>query len=325
MTGPSDLPLVVMIPVYDDWESLQLVLASLDQELGAKGLSAKVVLVDDGSIDPGPKSFGPGGAKAITEVLLISLTRNVGHQRAIAVGLAWIHAHLPCWAVVVMDGDGEDDPRDVPRLVAACRERGDRAVVFAARTRRCEGVGFRIGYALFRLIHQILVGRSIRFGNFSIVPRAALARLASVSELWIHYAAAVLKAKLPYDQIPTQRATRLRGSSKMSLVSLVTHGLSAMSVSGEIIGTRLLVGAAALVAASLVGTLIVVVTRIATPWAIPGWATYTVGVLLIVMIQAIMAALMFAFITLSARNSVGFLPSRDYPCFVMRVERQPIG
>ena len=78
-------------------------------------------------------------------------------------------------------------------------------------------------------------------GNFSIIPRPRLASLVVVSEMWNHYAAAAFKSRQPLCTVPTQRAKRLDGKSKMNFVNLVVHGLSAISVYGELVGIRLLV------------------------------------------------------------------------------------
>ena len=67
----------------------------------------------------------------------------LGHQRAIATGLCYAHDHLPAHVVVVMDGDGEDAPQDVPRLLDQVRATDGRKIVFAERTKRSESVVFR--------------------------------------------------------------------------------------------------------------------------------------------------------------------------------------
>ena len=77
--------------------------------------------------------------RAIGRVEVLHLRRNLGHQRAIAIGLAFVEAERPrCRAVVLMDSDGEDAPEDVPRLVARCEQEGRRKIVFAERTKRSE-------------------------------------------------------------------------------------------------------------------------------------------------------------------------------------------
>src|SRR5438128_7322123 len=111
--------IAIVIPVYNDWEPLQIVIERLDAELAASALRASLLLVDDASTVM-PHDLVRGSLQSIDEVRLLTLRRNVGHQRAIAVGLAYVHEHIACDAVVVMDADGEDDPADVPRLVARC-------------------------------------------------------------------------------------------------------------------------------------------------------------------------------------------------------------
>ena len=61
------------------------------------------------------------------------MRRNVGHQRAIAIRLCWLGSVESDARVVVMDGDGEDLPGDVPRRLAAlgCRERRTREYAYA--------------------------------------------------------------------------------------------------------------------------------------------------------------------------------------------------
>ena len=67
----------------------------------------------------------------------------------------------------------EDEPADVPRLLERLRGTDGRTVVFAERTRRSEGLLFRVGYAAYRLFHLLLIGVSVRVGNFSALPFAA--------------------------------------------------------------------------------------------------------------------------------------------------------
>jgi polyisoprenyl-phosphate glycosyltransferase len=130
--------------------------------------------------------------------------------------------------------------------------------------------------------------------------------------LWNHYAAAVYKAKLPIALIPAQRNCRLEGSSRMNLVALVVHGLSAMAVFGDRIGVRLLILVSfgmSLVGLALIG---VIGIRFLTPLAIPGWATYVVGILLVILMQMLIVVLVFVFVILAGRDTFSFIPSRDY-------------
>jgi hypothetical protein len=308
----DDDRLVILMPVYNDWGALALLIPDLERELTAAGLKANVLLVDDGCTVAVPSNLGQPSFASIESIEVLSLRRNVGHQRAIAVGLSFIEANRPCRAVVVMDSDGEDDPRDVPRLIQECVIHGGQKIIFAARNRRSETLIFQVFYQTYRIIHLLLTGVQVRVGNFSVIPAGALKRLVAVSELWNHYAAAVHKAKLPMALLTTHRGRRLLGESQMSFVALVVHGLSAMAVFGDRIGVRLLtvvsvaMGFASVALASVIGI------RLTTSLAIPGWATYAAGILLIILIQMLIVLLVFAFMILAGRDTMSVIPGRDY-------------
>jgi glycosyltransferase involved in cell wall biosynthesis len=313
--GVSD-EIVILIPVFNDWDSIARLLPKLDSELASCGLEADVLVVDDGSTLEPDAIVGVDSFAVVSRVDVLRLRRNLGHQRAIAVGLAYIEDCLDSGAVVIMDGDGEDDPADVPRLLARLEEENRSKIVFAERTRRSESIRFQIFYALYKTLHFALTGKGVRVGNFSAIPRRRLSSLVVVAELWNHYAAAVFRSRQPHCMIPTRRATRLCGRSKMNFVSLVTHGLSAISVYSDVVGVRLLVMAVLLALVTLAGISAALIVRLATNWAVPGWASYTVGLLLVLFVQAVMAAFVFSFGMLGSRHGSTFLPRRDYPLFI---------
>jgi glycosyltransferase involved in cell wall biosynthesis len=222
--------LLILIPTFNDWVPLARLLTEIDAVVSTLRKKTRVVLIDDGSTEPIPKNIECLEFASLYAVGILHLRRNLGHQRAIAVGLAYIEANLPCDAVVVMDGDGEDLPDDIPRMLERfTRHRGEN-IVFAARLKRSESWLFRIFYHGYRLLHYLCTGISVRVGNFSVIPSKLLRRLVVVSDLWNHYAASVIKARLPFETVDTRRGTRYAGESRMNFVALVVHGLSAISV-----------------------------------------------------------------------------------------------
>jgi polyisoprenyl-phosphate glycosyltransferase len=324
MNIPSDdgcsraRPFIILIPIYNEWDTFAELAVRLDQVLTETRREAEILVVDDASlIEPGVRAEFQD-FRAIRRVDVLRLRRNLGHQRAIAIGLAYLEQQMAGdhEAVVVMDGDGEDAPEDVPRLLERLEAEGGRSIVFAERTRRSESLSFRFFYFLYRQLHYLLTSTRVRVGNFSAIPRRRLESLVAVSELWNHYAAAVFQSRQPYCTIPTRRAKRLGGRSSMSFVALVTHGLSAISVYREIIGVRLLMIAIILALTAVAGLIATVVMRLATPLAIPGWATSTAGLLLILLLQAMMLSFVFCFVILGDRNGTTFLPLRDYSYFI---------
>jgi hypothetical protein len=304
--------LILLMPVYNDWQALSLLLPSLERELNANGLRADVLLVDDGSTIAKPPSIGQSQFTSIETVEILSLRRNLGHQRAIAVGLSYLEANRIGCAVVVMDCDGQDDPQDVPRLVRACIDNGGEKIIFAARMRRSESLTFRVFYHLYRLIHFLLTGVPVRVGNFSVIPWQVLNRLVAVSELWNHYAAAVHKARFPMGFVPTERRPRLEGPTRMDVVALVVHGLSAMAVFGDRIGVRLLILVGFGMVFAVAALIFAIGVRLLDPMAIPGLATYVTGLLLIMLMQMFLVVLAFAFVILAARDTGSIIPGRDY-------------
>lgn len=312
--------IVVVMPVFDDWESLSLLLPKLDQAMGKSSINPEVLIVDDGSsVSFQEANFRLQNLKYINSVSVLELRRNLGHQRAITLGLAYVAAESDCVAVLVMDGDGEDDPLDAVRLIEKCRAENFSKMIFARRSKRSEGFVFKFFYGIYKPLYRILTGRRLRFGNFSVIPRKILKRLVVVSEVWNHFAVGSMKARVPYIEMNTNRSRRLAGQPKMNFVSLITHGLSAISVYGDVVGVRFLIGTCALIVLSIIGIMLVVAIRLDTNLAIPGWATYVVAMLVIILMQAVTLSLFFIFLVLNGRDSASFVPERDFRYFVSAI------
>jgi len=312
--------IVILIPTFNDWESAGLLLRSIDEVAGRRSLDARVLFLDDGSTDVLPAKFA-SSCGALGDVSILHLRRNLGHQRAIATGLVYVYQNVPCEAVVVMDGDGEDRPEDIPALMDELTKHNSLSIVFAQRAKRLEHWSFRALYQIYRQVHLLLTGDHVRVGNFSAVPFASLAQIVVIPEIWNHYAAAVIRSRLQFRSIPISRGARLAGKSKMNFVGLLLHGLSAFFVYGEIVGARLLVAIAialvlesALVAAGIAFSL-------TTQFSIVALVLYLALAVGLLLLQAIPVALILVFTVIGSRVNVGFLPIRDCPYFVRDVEK----
>lgn len=316
MPQPGAL-LAILIPNFNDWDALRLLLPLIDLAVQGREYQVSVLVVDDASTEPMPDDWPGQDFSALASVEVLHLRSNQGHQRAIALGLYHLHEFTDVEGVVVMDGDGEDRPEDLPELLRAYVAEEGRKVVFAARTKRMESLGFRLCYRAYRLVHYAMTGVVVQVGNFSVVPRPAMARLMAVPDLWNHYAASVYRARLPRRLVPLARGRRLAGQSKMNFVSLLIHGLSAMSVFSDQVSARLLTAAVgfAFIAMGLMG--VTAAVRWFTDLAVPGWATYTVGLLLVLVVQLLSFATLFAFLIASRRSSLNFLLTRDAPYFIL--------
>lgn len=269
----------VVTPVYEDRASFRELCRRLALLDAVPPLF--VVAVDDGSLRDPPRPQDIAEAGLDGEIL--RLARNTGHQGAIATGLAHVAGMRDLEGCVVMDCDGEDDPLVVPALIAEARRSGIDAAV-AMRARRSETLGFRAGYWMFRRIFRLLTGQAIRFGNFMALPFHSVAIVARMHESSVHVAASVVKARLRRAELPTARARRFHGRSRMNLVSLVLHGMRAVIVYSDAVLTRMtmlfgLIAAAALAAIGAAAALKLV------GHATPGWLTIVTGVSLILFFQ----------------------------------------
>jgi len=314
----SPLQVAILMPLRDDWVSAKELIHQLDRTLSSLRCTLHIMLVDDGSIQ-GPNSTDfQLDFLVVRTIRVLRLRRNLGHQRAIAIGLAHLEQNTACHAILVMDADGEDTPDGALQLIRQFSDAGGSAI-FAERSRRTESLIFRLFYQIYKLLHHMLTGIRVRVGNFSILPSRYLNTIVCFPELWNHYAATVFRSGLRYSMIPIPRGRRICGKSRMNFVGLVTHGLSAISVFGDVIGVRLLIASLAGSLLAAVGILAVISVRFFSNLAIPGWATYSAGILAIISIQFITIASSFTFFVLSGRTNLGFVPLRDYSMFVAGV------
>src|SRR6476619_5865849 len=100
------------MPVFNDWASAEKLMTKLGTALDEARLRARLLLVDDGSVQPPPENRGTRVSRGIVDLSIVRLRRNLGHQRAIAIGLGVAYDDYPPMPVVIMDADGEDRPED---------------------------------------------------------------------------------------------------------------------------------------------------------------------------------------------------------------------
>jgi len=283
--------IVIVTPVYEDVEAS----ARLFNELATQfGHDVFVVAVDDGSVRQPLKIESLQNAPVAGVIL--KLRRNVGHQRAIAIGLGYISEHIKQdQRVVVMDSDGEDLPSTIPALLELLQS-PDVDVTVAQRKSRVETFRFKAFYAVYKNFFSLMTGRAINFGNFMALKPHALKRLVAMQELSIHVAAAVLSSKLRITNCPLDRGSRYAGQSKMNFVGLVLHGFKALMVFAEDVLVRVGIASTLIAALSIVGTTAAIGLKI-LGLSTPGWFSVALGILLVMFLQTGALALMTLMLT----------------------------
>lgn len=317
---------VIVTPVYNDSESLQKLISEINDSLerwkSVQKAMVHIIGVEDGSQWKVHDICFKNNADAfshIASVEIIDLVRNVGHQKAIAIGLAYAQ-NTYTLPVIVMDCDGEDRPDDIPRLLELSEQQPEQ-IVFAERKKRSEGLFFICGYLLYKLFFYALTGKKIFFGNFSIVPYNLLRRTVFLPEIWNHYAAGIMRSGIPRIYLPTRRGKRYLGKSKMNYIALILHGMSAISVYIEIAAIRMIIFALSVVLTSILGFAVLLYIRLWTDLAIPGWATNVAFGLMMISFQSIFFLVTICFLVLNFRSNKLFIPFKDYTDFILTNKR----
>lgn len=110
----------IVIPVFNEEENIEPLIREIDAVLAPTGQRYEIVAVDDGSKD---RTFAVlrGLLCKQTSLKAVRLKRNFGQTAALAAGLAYAEGEI----VVLMDGDGQNDPADIPALLEKIHEGND--------------------------------------------------------------------------------------------------------------------------------------------------------------------------------------------------------
>lgn len=262
------------------------VLSHLEVHEKLRRLPATFVVLDDsGGLDPAVP-----GLSELEDVRVVQTPFNLGHQRGIVYALRTMASQMSERDVVVtMDSDGEDRPEDLPRLlgVLLAAPNDTRRVVLARRTRRREAPAFKVLYLLFRLLFKTLTGVVVRTGNYAAYRGWFARNVLSHPNFDLCYSSTLVSLPLNVEQVPCPRGDRYAGRSRMSYSSLLLHGMRMLMPFTDRIAIRALTGFSVIFALGLAAGLAVVVVRLFSPLAIPGWATSTLLLILILSFAAL--------------------------------------
>ena len=157
------------------------------------------------------------------------MKKNQGHARCIAAGLKYIYDKEDFDYVIPMDGDGEDRPEEIEEFIKQIGTTNGKPII-GLRVRRSEGLLFQFCYKLHKLITYIFTGKSIKFGNFTCLPKSTVEKLINDKATWNSFSGSLTKVEDNLIPIPSTRGLRYFGPSKMSFYNLIKHSLSIISV-----------------------------------------------------------------------------------------------
>jgi glycosyltransferase involved in cell wall biosynthesis len=219
---PSEpsLGLSIVIAVYNECEVVPELLRRLEAALRPIGLTYEIIIVDDGSTDDTLatlRSYVP----AVSGLRVIELYRNAGQVAAISAGMSVARGS---W-VLMMDGDLQHDPADVPRFLA---ERSTGADLIASyRAKREETLRRRSITAIINRLNRALLGiRVTDFGSAFRLIRIEIIQLLKDRAGYVHYNTPELFIKARrYVELPIAQGRRKNGSSKWTLLMFVMFNL----------------------------------------------------------------------------------------------------
>src|SRR5919202_1794506 len=215
--------LSVVAPMYEEEE----IVARFAERVGAAldGVDYELILVDDGSGDATVERMAEVAAED-ARVKVVALSRNFRHQPALTAGLD----HARGDAVVMLDGDLQDPPEVIPRMLEHWRQGID--VVYAVRQQRRGETAFkrrsaRWFYKLFRRLTRMDL--PVESGDFRLMDRRALDALLAMPErarflrgmtVWIGFTQAA---------VPFVRQERTTGVTKYPLRKMLRFSFDAIT------------------------------------------------------------------------------------------------
>ena len=220
----------ILIPVYNDWESVFKLLEDINKGLDGWGndiAEISVVIINDGSTENRPVNNSK--FDNLNSIKIINMKENKGHARCNAVGLKYINNEEYFDFVIPMDGDGEDRPKEIGSLLCKAYEDSNK-VVTANRVKRSEGFIFRFCYLLHKYLTFVFTGQMIRFGNYSCLPKYVVNKMVNEAATWSSFSGSLAKIVKDRSSIKSERGKRYFGPSKMSFFNLLKHSLSIIAV-----------------------------------------------------------------------------------------------
>ena len=217
----------ILIPIYNDWQSASKLIDEINDLSISSEYEISTIIVNDASNHD--RLEENKDLKNIHSYKIINMKKNQGHARCIAVGLKYIFEKEDFDYVIPMDGDGEDRPIEIKDFLDQINTSDGKPIV-GLRVKRSESLLFQICYKIHKVITLAFTGKSIKFGNFTCLPKSTVEKMVNEKATWNSFSGSLTKVEQELKTIPSIRGTRYFGPSKMSFYNLIKHSLSIISV-----------------------------------------------------------------------------------------------
>ena len=221
------MKIIILVPIYNDWQSITKLIHEINNLAINQEFQISILVVNDASKHDRIDEIN--NLENINSVKILNMKINQGHARCIATGLKYIFEKEDFDYVIPMDGDGEDRPEEIKEFIKQIQNSSNNPIV-GERVKRSENILFKVCYQLHKLITLTFTGKSIKFGNFTCLPKATVEKLINDKSTWNSFSGSLTKIEKNLISIPSTRGTRYYGPSKMSFYNLIIHSLSIISV-----------------------------------------------------------------------------------------------
>lgn len=217
--------ITLILPVYNDWKSLRLLLRKIEKIIKKKEHKFEVLIINDNSSIRNKKKLNQNNL--FKSIKSINLKSNLGSQKAIATGIRYIANNLKKFGedFIIMDSDGEDDYSKIIKILNLTKKNKEIDVITVNRSTRKESLIFSVLYEIHLIITFLLTFKYIRFGNYSYLNKKALKFISKKKELWLAYSASIEKYFKHKRSIIAERKKRFEGISKMNYWQLLLHSI----------------------------------------------------------------------------------------------------
>ena len=290
------MKLKILIAVYNDWSSLDILLAEIYKKLNQTvWKNYEVYIVNDASTIEIPE-------KIKRKTKIINLFNNIGSQGAISIGVKYIQKKIDDMThLLIMDSDGEDKPEDIVRLLDECKL-NENKIVFARRQKRRESILFRALHFTYKKIFKMLIGKDLDFGNFSCMTKANLNKIVNINNLQTHYSASILRSKIPFSKIDCEKGFRIEGSSKLNFWKHFAHALMSLSVFVDLIAIKFFFISLVGIVLSIISAITIFIMKLYFPKILLGIASNILLSLAIITIVLFLISLFSLIIFLNNKN-----------------------
>ena len=217
---------IILVPVYNDWKSLNKLLTHLNKVFkNTNDYTNEVLIINDNSTDK--IDIKKNNLSSIKKITIITLKKNLGSQRAIAIGLFHLRKKKDSF-VTIMDADGEDDPFQIETMLKEARENKN-FIITSNRKKRKESLLIQVLYRIHLIITFIFTFKWISFGNFTTFNSRNISKILSNNDCWYAYSSSVIR-NCKIKRLYAKREKRYFDKSKLNLLTLMEHSLRVNAV-----------------------------------------------------------------------------------------------